>query len=327
MAGRTGADGQIGFGAETTWGTAVTPTRFLAFNSENIKLDNPLMRSAGIKAGSSRVLGTDRVRANPKGASGDVNMEVGNKGMGLLYKHMFGASAGPVTPSGGTTTRDYEFTLADPTGLGLTVQVGRPSINNTVNPFTYPGGKIATWELAQNVDEFLTLTLGVDASTEDTVTALAAASYPSAVTLFAWQDCVLTIDGTPYDFESATIAGSMGLKTDRYSVRGSGNKKEQLPTDFIGITGTLSSEFQSTAQYAKFVAGTPSQFIFTWTGGVIEGSFNFRLRLTLPAVKYSGDTPEVGGPDILTQELPWEAFYDGSNPPAKLELRTTDTTL
>jgi hypothetical protein len=47
----SGLSGQIGYGQETTYGTGVTPTRFIEFNSETLDYSKQTVNGAGIAAG------------------------------------------------------------------------------------------------------------------------------------------------------------------------------------------------------------------------------------------------------------------------------------
>ena len=156
MAGAAGLYAQIGMVSETTYGSAVTVTKFLPFVDESIKFDVQRLESSALRT-SSIVLRNDQWAANTKGAAGDVNWIVGNKGFGLLFKNMFGSSS-IATSAGGTLSKDHTYVLASQYALNsMTVQVGRPSLSGTVQPFTYTGCKVTSWELSNDVDGFLML--------------------------------------------------------------------------------------------------------------------------------------------------------------------------
>jgi hypothetical protein len=60
---------------------------------------------------------------------------------------------------------------------------------------------------------------------------------------------------------------------------------------------------------------------------VISGAFSEQFKLTVPEARFSGTTPTVGGPGEITIEGPFEAFYNGTNPPYTLTYMSTDTTV
>lgn len=323
MALRSGLAAQIGFAAESTWGTRVTPTRFLEFVSEGFQLQIERIESRAIRA-SNRVLRSDRWVADRRGATGQVEWEVATRGFGLLFKHMLGAVA-TSTPGGATATRDHTCTLGDMDGLAFTVQVGRPDVGGTVRPFDYTGAKITQWEISSGVGGLLSLRTTFDARDEDTSQSLATASYPTGQTLLSYVGGTITVGGSPLDVTEFSLQGSNGLKTDRHLIRASTLKKEQVPAEMLDITGSLSAEFENLTAYNRFVNGTIASVVAKWEGPTIETTFKYHVEVTLPAVRFDGETPTVGGADIIPQSLPFRVLSDGSNPPITVVYRTDDT--
>ena len=92
MAGRgTGLDGQVGFVAETTYGTTVTVTRFLEFEDESVKAD--IGQYVPLLLGRGDTVRGANVRSWVKGAGGDITYTVQDAGFGLLLKMMLGSVA------------------------------------------------------------------------------------------------------------------------------------------------------------------------------------------------------------------------------------------
>lgn len=147
---KSGLGASLGFGDESTWGTAVAPTVWVPFLEESLSTEIERLTSEAIIAGA-RVPRSSQWAEGAITASGDVSMELNDLSKGLLLKHMFG---------GATTTGP--FSPADISGLGLTVQVGIPDVNTgTVRPKTLAGGKVASWELAVAAGEVATLGLSL----------------------------------------------------------------------------------------------------------------------------------------------------------------------
>lgn len=324
MAIRSGLAAQIGYGAESTYGTGVTPSRFLDFNSESIKRESEPIESSGLRA-SKRVLRTNRWALNHKGVAGEVEHEVASNGFGLLFKHALGANT-VATPGGATLARTHTCVLADPYGLSLTVQVGRPDVSGTVQPFTYLGCKVAEWELSCEVDGIVTWKHTLDGRDETTGTALATASYPTADELLVWTGCTVTVGGASFDAMSFNVKGSNGLKTDRHYLNGSGLKKEPVIAEMTELSGELSGDFEGLTAYNRFVDGDTAEIVFTAEGSIIEGSTRYSVEVTLPACRFDGETPSVDGPDTLGQTLPFKVLDNGTDQPITLVYTTTDTT-
>lgn len=322
---RSGLAAQIGFVEEVTYGTYLAPTRFLEFVSEGVAQSIERIESEAIRAGTT-LLRSDRWAPGRVGIGGDVELEVATKGFGLLFKHMLGSSV-ITTPGGGTLTRDHTHVLADLFGKSLTVQVGRPSVAGTVHPFSYSGCKVASWELSNEVDGILKLTLTLDGQVEVTAQALGAASYPANDALLVYTGGAIQVAAGAFDVKNISISGDNGLDTERYFIRATSPqlKKEPIQASFTEISGTMEVEFTDLTAYNRFVNGTVASVTATWTGPLIEGALNYGVTVTLPAVRFDGETPNVDGPEILSQSIPFKVLDGLASPPITILYRTTDT--
>lgn len=326
MAIPSGLDAQVGFGEEQTYGTYEAPDRFLEFVSEGLALTIERIESSALRVGS-RVQRSTRWEPNRKGAAGDVSFEVANKGFGLLFKHMLGAAAtSQPDDSGSPNTYLHTFTLGNLDDSSLTVQVGKPDVGGTVRPFSYLGCKVASWELSCDVDGLLMLNLSFDGQDEDLSESLESASFPSDDEVYSFTSAVLELGGEEVHVNSFSISGDNGLATDRYFLRGNSLKKEQLQAGILELTGSLEAEFEDLDLYNKFVNGTVGALTATFTGSLIEDTFSNQLTVTLPAVRVEGETPTVGGPEILTQSLEFKVLDNTSDEPITLTYQTEDET-
>lgn len=324
MAIRSGIAAQLGISAETTWGTYVAPDHWYEFNEEDLSLSIEPIESAGIRA-NNRVLRTDRWAQGQKRVEGSVTMEVPTKSFGLIAKHALGA-ASITTPSGATNARLHRHTLSDPYGLGMTVQVGRPDNSGTVQPFSYTGAKVSELTLASSVDEILTAEIGFVAQNETTSQSLASASYPTGNQVFNWTQGVVSIGGGAVgvvtDFE---VTINNGLKDDRYFL-GASTMSQPIIANMTEITGTMTVEWSGLTDYNRFVNGTTASISAKWTAATaIEGSTFPYVEVVLANCRFDGDTPNVGGPDVITHDLTFKALYDGTNGPIVIDLMSDDT--
>src|SRR4051812_21446007 len=97
----TGIDAQIGYVVETTWGTAVTVTRFLPLVSETLKTEIEALESAGTFAGFQTLASQQWAQGN-KTISGDIQHELYDQSFGLLLRAAFGTVS--TATAGGTGT-------------------------------------------------------------------------------------------------------------------------------------------------------------------------------------------------------------------------------
>lgn len=319
---RSGLASQWGMAAESAWGTYTAPTRFLEMTEDGLSLSIERIPSQALRSGR-RFGRSDRWVAGAKNGGGPTGFEVADRGFGLPFKHMLGTAA-ITTPGGGTLTRDHTITPGDMDGVSATVQVGRPGTGGTVHPFSYTGCKVASWQLANSAGGLLTLQLTWDAQDETTAQALAVASYPAAQGLLSYVGGVITVAGSSFDVREVTIQGDNGLATDRHQVRANQLKKEQIPADFADVSGSIVADFDNLTAYNRFVNGTVATVTALWEGATIEGALKYGLLVTLPAVRFDGETPNVSGAEILTQNLPFVALDNGTDPVVSLRYRTTD---
>ena len=343
MATGSGLDAQLMVGSETTWGTSVTPNHTYEFNDEGLKLDPTFLEPTGLRVGT-KYKRASRVSISRKSVSGDLTLEHATLGMGLLWKH---ALASALTTPTALTSPAYEqvHTPGDFRGKGLTIQVGRPEPSSgTVRPFTYAGCKVSQWEFSVSDNAIPTLKLTFDGRSEDTATALAAASYLSGSKVFSFANATLKLGGTATTTSGKTsVAGNTAVATvvtevsvqgaapmaaDRFGIGNAGLKSEQLENDTPTITGSLNAEFNKAELYDLFTNNTTTAMVLTLTGDPIGASgSNDTLELILPAVKLKGASPNVGGPDIVSMSTDFEAYSDEVNPPIQVRLVSADATL
>lgn len=322
----SGLSGQFGMIAEVTYGTFVAPTRFLEFVSEEIK-NNPgfiYTRSVGDQFQRST-----RARTFSKGAAGKIDFEVQNKGFGLLLQHALGS--GSAAQVGGTT--EYKHTLTPDattggTGLMATVQIGRPDVGATVRSFSYVGGKIVEWTLKSELDKALMLSTTWDFQAEDVGQTLATQSLPSGCTPLIFIDASMTIDAGAVSVKALEITGKKALEIDRRFHGAITTKAQPIANGEYEVTGILTLEFSSLTEYNKFIAGTLSKLVATWSYGTITGAANpYKLVLTIETLQYTGETPTVTDSGVILQSLPFKAVYDGTNALIKAEYHTSDAAL
>ncbi len=327
MAGRSGLHAQVGFKAETTYGTYVAPDRFLEFLSEGIVPNQEKIRSAAIRRGQY-VQSTGRWAENKKGAAGPVAFEVGSKGFGLLFKHAMGAVA-ITTPGGATNARLHRHTLGDLDDLSFTIQVGIPDTGGTTRPFSFVGAVCTGFELTCNVDGLLLFTPTFDCQAMVTNESLASASFPSDDRVFGYQQVAVEVDGDAKTPTAVSFNLQHAMKTDRYFVQASHLKKRPARNAHSTYGGSLTFEFDSMTEANYFLTRAPGEEVSvqaTATGEEIDAATNNSLVDALAAkVVMDGSAPTVEGADVVTVQLPFEIMDDGSAEPFQLDYVTSDT--
>jgi hypothetical protein len=352
----SGLSGQVGAVAETTYGTPVTVSHFYEFLSETLTFVPTWLDGMGLKSGQAYNRASRTVQSRFD-VTGDVVMEHTSgeaanavaDSMGFWWKWALGSTLTTPTLVLGTAYKQVH-TNGSKAGQFLTAQVGRPQISGiTVQPFTYTGLKVITWEFSCNDNQIAQLKVTCNAQTELTSTGLAAASYPTPNGLFSFASAsVLTLGGTASTsagettiaggsalgsrVNGITMTGTTPMKVDRFGLGNAGLKGEPIENAIPTITGTLSTEFFSrTELYDVFkTAGTnPLQIDFTKfdpagndANGVSSGPNPYRLSFILPAVKFKTGAVNIAGPDVIPQSIGFQAYDDGSgsNPVIQVKL-------
>lgn len=319
---RSGLATQFGFAQETTWGTVQTPDHFLEFTTESLKNTIDRIESKGLRA-NNRTLRTDRWAAGKIGIAGDVEFDVMDQGFALLAKNCLGSSVKTTDGAG----FKYANTPGDPYGLGMTLQVGRPDVGGVIQPFTYTGCKVTSWELSNSVDNFLHLKVTYDGQNEGTATSLAAASYPATQHLLDFTEGVITIAGQSYNITDWTLTANMGPKPDRYFV-GAQTKQEQIINAWATYAISFTLELPSLVPYQLYTAGTLATIVLTYTGHTTYDTAKpYKQVITLQNVRFDGETPNISSPDITMLTLPGVVLNDGTNPVVEWDIYTSESAL
>lgn len=292
---KMGVNSQLGIANETVFGTPVTPTRFYEFNSESVELEIDTVFSEGIRPGFLNLARSGGYMRHRKGAAGDVELDVMQRGFGIWLRHMLGqvvtTGAGPYTHTG---------SIASLNGGYFTLQVGRDD-----QPFTYEGCKVTDWELSCAIGEFLKLTLTIDAEAENNSTPLAVPSYPTGLRPFSFLDASATVGGVATNITEFKLSAKNNLAVERYFMRNSGLKGEPLNQN-REITGELTLEFDDLTTYNRFLNATESAVILTFTSG--PDSFT----IDCPLVLFEGQTPTVKNPELIMLSMPFRVLSNAA---------------
>lgn len=288
-----GLGGQWGYASETTTGVLTTVDKFLPVVSSEIGQEIPPLDSQGIRAG--RLL-TASWKQGGRTVSGTVESELWNTDIAELMRHMFGAVQ--VTTNG--SQWDYTYTPADLTGESMTIQAGIPDITGTVRPFTWGGCKIGSWTLTAEAGSLAMLSMDIVGMTETNGVALAAASYDAALEPFVFTEANLLIAGaTNTVVSSFELTCDVGL-TERPRL-GSATSLEYLQNGFREFSGSITHDFESLAQYTRFLAGDETALVLNFDNGTET------LQITAN-IRFDGATPPLAGVELVEEESPFKVI-------------------
>jgi hypothetical protein len=295
MASSAGIDAQIGMAQEVTYGTYVAPTRFYEFVSENLKFNVQRINSEGIRAGRRTM---HRWKAGTRSVAGDINFELVPQDLGLILSNILGT---PIT----TGSDPYTHTFTGLTAIdakSLTIQVGRPDEAGTVQPFSYLGCKFTEVVINASAAEMVKMKASVYGREEVTAQALVAATYDAELEPFVFTEGTLSIAGSVVEVKSCEYKINVNLGIDRFRVGANGGKpKKALINGLADISGTFTADFESLTNYNRYVNGTEASLVLNFDAGTDK-------KLTITSnVRFDGETPEVGGMELLELTQPFVA--------------------
>ncbi|MCP9209282.1 phage tail tube protein [Streptomyces sp. NEAU-Y11] len=328
MAIGSGLGAQLGISAESTYGTFVAPSKFLEFTKESLVLKKTTAQSSGIAAGRLLALSSRRVLTRRE-VSGSIDLEVTNKGMGLLLQALMGTSVTPVQ-QGVTAAYLQTHTLADTAGKSLTIQKGVPLTTGTVTDKSFLGCKVVSAEFSCEVGGMLTASFEFDGKDCDEGQTLATASYSSMSPYHFGQMAVKTgaygseaaLDG----IRKVSVKIERPQHTERFYAGQSGLKKEPISNDQVKITGTLETDYVGTALDDLHTSDAATSLVWQFVGPNIASTYDETFRISLPAIRLDEGPPVVDGFDVVKPSFQFTGLYDGTNL-SKIEYISTDVTL
>lgn len=302
---RRGGKSYIGFGEETTWGTAVARTKFIEVISAALKFEK------AFEAAES-VYSFDLLRDIPakKSVAGPIAMELHYAGFGVLFKHLMGEGSVSTVPLSGADAGAYEHTITpkDDPPVGLTIEQAIEDKAHVMAGCRLNGATF-TMEADQQLHaEFAVLGRDED---EDTPTS---PTFPAENPVL-FDQLTFDVDASPILITSSELSFANGLREDGRFV----NSRYPRKFDREGrreLTGSLTTDYDSDIDvlYTAFRSETFPALEWEWDSGQLVvggGSVNFLLRITVPKVRLLGETPEIAE-GVVPITVGWSALKSAS---------------
>jgi hypothetical protein len=350
----SGVAGKLAIAEETTYGTLApaitTPTsgfpRGYEFVSESLRLEHGVLQDAMIGAGGYYPAGLRR-KLYRRDAGGHLSLEVMPKGFALLFKHMLGSAVQANLGGSPTVAYKYTATPAPLKGLSLSIQKAVPESDmSALRPYTATGCKVTGWQLDAVLGRPLMLGLELDAcDMKDPVNPAGAAGPALASPITYAEDAQvpyvlgydaettsaspmaradLTVDDSTTASETTTVAHLLALRLtadnaldlDSYQLKDTSLKNEPLESGYRTLTGQLIAEFRSAdALYNAFYGDARCALVLSCQGRAINATTRESLSVTLPDVRFLGETPVVDDPGVVTVTAPFIACDKGDGSP------------
>lgn len=321
----SGISAQLGIATESSFNTYAAVSRFYEFTSESTNYEKNVQVGMGLRGGGALPRSQRRV-VTTFGASGDITLDLPTRGLGLLLSHAMGSTPSPTTVASGVFS--YSFTLGSPNARSFSAQVGVPQFGGTITPKTLTGCKVTSFSLGVENGGIATGSFSLDAAGFTTSQALATATYSANTGIFHFAQGAVSVDGSPVaNIRDFTVTVDNVLKTDRYNLGSSGAKAAQVVNGFRAITGTMTAEFTDTTLLTKFLSDANTGLSLSFVGDTITGVHRDTLTITLPAVKFDGNAPQVGGPEVVEVSMSFTAYDNGTDQPMTVLYQTADAAL
>jgi hypothetical protein len=317
----------VSLGEETTWGTAVTRTKF-AKVYEGSFLDQIADREV------SGVIGAN------VGADAESNFDRGQRGEGKIIipvsyddmfaltalKHMFGLYAvtgvGPYTHTLNRGAMGPPFAAGTvATAQGLSVELNYELPDTSLAARLLSGGMVKSGTFSWNMGEPVKLELDLIGKSVTQVAKTGSATFPTYSSYEqTFAQCGIVIDGTGGDVSSVVTGFDLTIDNgyEANVTLGSVNTRQPKRRGKSNISGTIRMQWdgatsKAKALWDKFVANTASSAVLTLTGPT-----NYSWVLTVSTLRFNAGTvaPQEGA--IQTVDFPFTVFHTASDTAVKL---------
>lgn len=297
MAQGQGYNSAAGIGVQSTLGTKVTPTKFIDFISEGVKLQT--QRKIWTTASETG----DRINTEMgRHSEGPIEVYGAFEGLESWLKVAFGLNS-CTDANVAASAYSHTYALKDaPKSPGLTLE-----INRDVTAFSYEGVQIEEVTFTQDAGEYLKIGF-IMRGRDETTGAATSPSFASILKIHHAQlVCKVATVVTPLNSFKINLKNNLtGFRPQLGTVV----TREIIRDKKRAVTGEISLTFEDTTRYAEFLALTNVALEFKYVGAAIPsgGGEFFTFKLNLPQVNWNGETPVVPGAGPINFSMPFTAF-------------------
>lgn len=341
----TQLDFSVGLAKETTYGTPVTPTRFVESEAK-MKYEIKTAQGRGLRPGKN-VNRLNRHQAVHFEGSGDIDIDVPTRGFGFLLNALFGQVTSTLVPATAPALYQQNHTLqaaSDPV-QSFTLQEILPTLGGVnTYPHTFTGCVFDSMELSAKEGAILEAKFSLTARELQTAFAAAATSYPVDDALFTFVHGEISIGGTltaPTTTAPASLSGtpaaniadfSLSVKrnvdSDGWNLGGAGLRSRAPLYGKPELTGKITAEYTDNTLRDAYLQQTALALVLTFEHNVaVSGAHKPTLQVVLPAIRLGGEVPSSDGGKAIKLSIDFEAFDNGvAAQPIWVIYRTLDTT-
>lgn len=308
-------DAAIGIGKENAYGTAATAVLGYEGKADSWKTTREFIESVGFRAGMQTAR-ADRRNVVNMGGEGELEVDVLDAGAAALFSAAFDKYNGGIpNATTGLTTHVFE-TAPTSAAPSFTAQMLRPTTDGKTVAYKHVGCVATEWELKAEVESAVTVNVTFDfqdVTHSDKPADALPITYPTTAFAYDWTrtGIALAIDGSnvAVDANSLELTGDRGMKTDRRFLRSNALKKVPARAAMPTYEGSLEGEFSTASLkvYEAFIAGKVASLVIDFAG-INPGT---SMKIELPAVQFTGDSPEASVDDVTMTELPFRVLDPG----------------
>lgn len=298
-------DASFGIGVESAYGTVATAFEGYESKSDSWKSDRQFIESVGFRAGMQTVRANRRNIVN-MGGEGEIELDLLDAGAGTLLAAAFDTVT--VTPDG-AGMRTHVFKTSDVVeSPSFTAQMVRPTTDGGRVAFRYGGCMVTGWTLTAETESAIVFNAACDFQDETYAsTGIVDPVYPEDGFPLDWSRASVSLTrggvAAPMNARKLEVTAERGLNTSRRFLRGNALKAVPLRAATPTYEGTLEGEFTSSGLplYAAFVSGEVCGLTAVFAG-LTPGS---SLTVALPAIQFTGESPEASLDDLTVQNFPF----------------------
>lgn len=309
----------IGVAEESTFGTFVTATAFIEFNSESLKQNREESKLPSINTTRSykkRLIMNETVEG-----SIEFDADPNSDAQAYIIKQAMGGTvtSDSITAAGGYTHTFYtgdmesnQSTSGAADAKSLSISVRRGDTSTSSNVFAYSGVRVNTLSIKGEVGTPVIITAEIMGKTMSITGTLPTVSLSDQLPLnftgvTIKTGATITTVSTEY-FTGFEFTLNNNMNTD---VRSLGSRTvDKLPPQMRDVALTLSQRFDTTTAYDRFIGNTMTAIEIECTGATIGAvATSYALIIKIPAGYYNSNMPEVGGADVLTHEINVTGMY------------------
>jgi len=291
----------IGIGEESTWGTAVSRTHWRPLISSSLTRTIEKVPRPTLQIGTTGAMRrANYVQAD--NAGGSFSVEASYESVGLLIKHLLGASSSTT----GSAPFTHTYTIANDVPTGLTIE----NVRGTGTSEVFEGCRLNSGTIACSAGGVMTCEFDVIAETSATRASSGSATFggTDAPVLHSHAG-QMSWNSANYDLIDMSLVINNALATRQHL--GSSVTAQPKRSDFQSVELSVTVEVED-ALYADFISNVESNLTLSFTNSFRE--FNIEVQNAY----LSGASDPVSDAGIVRQSLSFIGQSDGTNEGVKV---------